>query len=142
MILTGTMIAGAAGYIVNEIKKSKGAKQATDELSTGIWEWMRPIFLKDDEKLVKKVEESDEPEKYLGALELAIENKAENDADFAKKLAELVKSAGSEGVSSNSITVRGNNNQIFQDIKDSEINVTKIDRQINQGDGSTYNESK
>ena len=135
MILTGPMIAAAAGYIVNEIKKSKGAKQATDELSTGIWEWVRPIFLKDEKKLIEKIEEN--PEKYQTAMELAIEKKAENDNDFDNKLAEFIKNAPSEG-----ITVTGNDNQTFQNIRDSEITITKIGRQINQGDGSTYNENK
>ena len=91
MILTGSMIAAAAGYVVNEIKKSKGAQQASDELSTAIWEWMRPLFLKDDETLTQKIEE--DPDKYQGALELAIEKKAQNDTEFSKQLYELLEKA-------------------------------------------------
>ncbi|MDX1942520.1 MAG: hypothetical protein SFU99_18290 [Saprospiraceae bacterium] len=46
-----TLVTTFLGYLVGNIKKSKGATQAGDELSTAIWKWVRPIFLKDDEPL-------------------------------------------------------------------------------------------
>ena len=46
-----TIIATTVGYLVSSIKKSKGGKQAGEELSTAIWQWVRPLFLKDDEPL-------------------------------------------------------------------------------------------
>lgn len=46
-----TLAATAVGYLVAAIKKSKGGQQAAEELSTSVWEWMRPLFLKDEEPL-------------------------------------------------------------------------------------------
>lgn len=90
MILTTTMIAAAAGYIVNTITSSKGGKQASDEISMGIWNWIKGIFKrKGKEKVVEKIEQN--PEKYKSALEIAIEEVADKDPEFDKKLAELLK---------------------------------------------------
>jgi len=46
-----TLIASAVGYLVSNIKSSKTGKQAGEEMSCAIWDWVRPIFLKDDEPL-------------------------------------------------------------------------------------------
>ncbi|MDX1940178.1 MAG: hypothetical protein SFU99_06470 [Saprospiraceae bacterium] len=46
-----TLVTTFLGYLVGNIKKSKGAEQAGDELSTALWKWIRPIFLKDEEPL-------------------------------------------------------------------------------------------
>lgn len=46
-----TLVASAIGYLVSSIKKSKGGKQAGEEMSTAIWKWVRPLFLKDDAPL-------------------------------------------------------------------------------------------
>ncbi len=54
---------------------------------------------------------------------------------------------GKKKSTTNNNTVTGDNNQGFQGINNSKINntqtdrSTKIGRQINQGDGSTYNEN-
>jgi len=134
------MIAAAAGYILSEIKKTKGAKKAAKELSTATWEWIRPLFLKDDKKLVEKIENAEDPEKYRGAIELAIEKIAEKNPNFAKKLVAWTQDAKEK--EANSISINGDNNQVNQNVINSQINTTKIDRQINQGDNSTYNEYK
>lgn len=54
-------ISTTLGYLVSAIKKSKGGQQASDELSTAIWEWVRPIFLKDDEPLEDLKKDPDNP---------------------------------------------------------------------------------
>lgn len=38
----------AVTYLIDKIKEKKGAKSASDEISTAIWTWIRPIFLKDE----------------------------------------------------------------------------------------------
>ena len=45
-----TMVGAALGYLVKSIKESKGAEKAADEMSTAVWEWIRPIFLTDDKE--------------------------------------------------------------------------------------------
>lgn len=56
-----TLIPAALGYLVSAIKKSKGGQEASDELSSAIWEWVRPIFLKDDEPLEDLKKDPDNP---------------------------------------------------------------------------------
>ena len=45
-----TLIGSAIGYLVSSVKKSKGGAQAADEMSTAIWDWIRPLFLKDEKE--------------------------------------------------------------------------------------------
>lgn len=45
-----TAIGLALGYIVKAIKSTKGAQTATDEMSTAVWDWVRPIFLVEDKE--------------------------------------------------------------------------------------------
>lgn len=112
MLLTGTMIAAAAGYIINEIKNSKGLKQAKDELSTAIWEWVRPVFLEDDEKLVKDIES--DPEKLRPVLEYHLKRKAEEDSGFDEKLAALMKEQGQKA---GDIAITGDGNTVYQNVQ-------------------------
>ena len=56
-----TVIATTIGYLVSSIKNSKGGQQAADEVSSSIWNWIRPIFLKDDEPLEDLKKEPDNP---------------------------------------------------------------------------------
>lgn len=41
--------ASAVGFLANSLKNSKGGTQAADEMTVAIWEWIRPIFLKEVE---------------------------------------------------------------------------------------------
>lgn len=139
-MITTAMITAAATYAVNEIKNSKGGQQAADELSTGIWGWIRPIFLKDEKKLVEKLEEN--PEKFQTALELKIEEKAEEDEGFAEKLTTLLKEAAAKGIKSNTTTITGNDNQVFQDVSNSKISIDKSVTQTHSGTGDNVGKNK
>lgn len=66
--LIGTFL----GYLISNIKKSKGAQKAGDELSTAIWDWVHPIFLK-DEKPLKDLQ--DNPDAEGNQKEVAIKVK-------------------------------------------------------------------
>jgi hypothetical protein len=52
-----TLATIAVSYLVTEIKNSKGVKDASNEFSSAIWHWIRPIFLKDDQP-VKDLQEN------------------------------------------------------------------------------------
>jgi len=45
------LASSALGYLVTAILKSKGGQQAADETSVALWDWVSPIFLKDDEAI-------------------------------------------------------------------------------------------
>lgn len=45
-----TLIGTTVGYLASSIKKSKGSEHAVDEMSTAIWEWIRPLFLKEEKE--------------------------------------------------------------------------------------------
>ncbi len=96
MALTSAMIVAAGGYIVNKIAKSKGAKQASDEMSTEIWKWILPIFLKSDKKLVEDAEKDSQNMKTI--LEYNIKRMAEKDESFDSKLVELLKKTDKKGI--------------------------------------------
>lgn len=83
------LTSGALGYLVSAIKKSKGGQQAGDELSTAIWEWIRPIFLKDDEPLedLKKEPDSSTNQHDVG---IKIQKYLEKNPDALSPLKDLL----------------------------------------------------
>ena len=82
-----TLAAAAAGYILKALSKTEGAKTASKELSTAIWEWMRPIFLKEQPELVEEVEQKPPTTETEKRLTQAIEQKAASDPQFLAQLA-------------------------------------------------------
>ncbi len=81
--------------------------------------------------------------KLMGNLESALENNEELQKELNEKVASVqseLKQAGVVITKTNTGTVTGNDNQFFQDITGN-VTTTKIGRQINQGDSSTYNEN-
>lgn len=87
----GTLASTAIGYIIGGIKKSKGLAKAVDEISVAIWEWIKPIFLEDDEDLVKEVEENPDDKNLQIELQNKIKRLAKKDPGFANQLEELLK---------------------------------------------------
>lgn len=62
--LAGTIV----GYLISSIRKTKGTQTAFDEMSKATWEWVRPIFLKEDkEKLLVALKE-DPSNEEIGLL--------------------------------------------------------------------------
>jgi hypothetical protein len=82
--------------VVTAITSSKGGKQAQDDLSTGIWGWMKPIFIEDDEEFVKDLESNPEDPDLTQELELRMKRKSKKDDDFAEKLREFFEKMGDE----------------------------------------------
>ena len=46
-----SLVLTALSYLAGSIKESDGVKNAKNELSQSLWEWVRPIFLVDEEPL-------------------------------------------------------------------------------------------
>ena len=67
------MIQSLLGYFINIIKGSKGMANASDEMSLAIWNWMRPIFLKDDIESKPLVDLKADPENDLNIQSAMIE---------------------------------------------------------------------
>ena len=61
-MISETLVFKAVEFIIKGIKNSKGGKQATDEISTKAWNWLRPKLIKKDIDAVNKIEQN--PEKY------------------------------------------------------------------------------
>lgn len=81
--------------------------------------------------------------KLMGNLETLLEDNEALQKELNEKVASMqskLKQAGVVITKTNTGTVTGNDNQFFQDITGN-VTTTKIGRQINQGDSSTYNEN-
>jgi len=142
MALSPEIISAAAGFITSQILQSKGYKTARDEITLGLWQKIKNFFIKKDKKnLVKKLEQ--DPEKYSGALELAIEEFAQKYPEFEQLILEIVKQAQADPGKTNFANAVGNNNQIFQDIKGNITNQTHYGTGDNvAGDKKIYNNDK
>lgn len=90
-----TLIGSTVGYLVSSIKKSKGGKQAGDEMSVAIWEWIRPIFLKevDDKEALKKLEEQPDKEENKQAVAQSLQSYLQQHPEQVAELEILVTKA-------------------------------------------------
>lgn len=100
-----TLALAAVGYMISSIKNSKGGKTASNELSTAIWNWIKPIFIQEDKELVNQFEENPEDEDTQSEMKLKVKRKAKNDSEFASHLATLVKKAQDAGETPAGITI-------------------------------------
>ena len=100
-----TLAASAVKFIVSQIKKSKGGKNATDEMSQAIWEWLRPIFLRDDEPL-NDLKQNPDDELNQKEIELKIQKYLLKHPQESDKLQNIIqKDFGDISSSGNSINL-------------------------------------
>lgn len=89
--LIGTFL----GYLISNIKKSKGAQQAGGELSEAIWKWVRPIFLKEDKEsetlqdLKANPDDKDNQEMAASEIKRYLKKKPEEEQTLAALLERL-----------------------------------------------------
>ena len=114
-----TLVATLMGFLIKTFKDSKVAGKAVDELSEATWNWIRPIFLKDDEPIadLKK-----DPEDAINQklVEATIQKHLKNNPSELERLKALVEKINA---SSNSSVVTGDNNTVIQGNSGSAINV-------------------
>lgn len=80
------LLEGLAGTLIGSLSKTEGAKQASKEMSVAIWEWIRPLFLK----------EVDEEQKEVVATFEAEPDKKENQEKVKALLVEYLKQHAKE----------------------------------------------
>lgn len=80
-----TAILTLLGYLGGHISNSKGTSNAKNELSTAIWEWIRPLFLKDD-SAVKDFKEEPQDEDNIDELKVKLKKKIKGHSDLEKEL--------------------------------------------------------
>ncbi len=111
-----------ATAIITAIASSKGGKQAQDDLSTGMWDWIKPILIEEDEECVKDLETSPDDPDLAQELELRMKRKAKKDEAFADKLREFSKKMdGDKGGSQTTIQT----NVLGDNIGGNQINYNK-----------------
>lgn len=90
-----TLATTALGYLISSIKKSEGGKQASKEMSTAIWEWIRPIFLKDEEPindLKNDPDDADNQNDVATKIKKHLKKNPESQAPLEQILKELAES--------------------------------------------------
>jgi hypothetical protein len=99
----------ALGYVIKSIKNSKGGKQATDDLSSAIWNWIRPVFVIDDKEIVADFEDDPDDQDIQTEFQLKLKRKIKKEPDFAEKLSQLVEQAQSVSGNITGATINQNN---------------------------------
>lgn len=87
-VTVSVAVTAIATYLAN----SKGGQQAQDELTSGIWNWIKPLFIKEDEEFVKELEAKPDNSDLIKELELKLKRKAAKDEELAGKLQDFVNS--------------------------------------------------
>lgn len=88
-----TLATAAVTWLIANIKNSKGAEKASSEVSTAIWDWVRPIFLKDDEPL-KDLEVSPDNTDNQQEVTLKVKKYLEKNPNEVASLTALLKNEG------------------------------------------------
>lgn len=118
------LIASMLGYLVANIKKSKGGKKAADEMSTAIWDWVSPIFLKDnkeDEALTDLKADPDDPDNQDGAR-VKIKKYIKKNPSEEAKLRNLITKLEASDEQSASIKIVQNHSGTGDNIAGNQIN--------------------
>lgn len=84
-----TLATTAVTYLITSLKNSKGGSDAADELSTSIWTWIKPIFLKDDEPL-KDLEKNPDNEDNKNEVLIKIKKYLEKNPNAALNFEKII----------------------------------------------------
>ena len=82
-----TLIPAIVSYFAKQIQDNKAVKDFTSDFGTATMEWIRPIFLKDDDqptKTLQTLQADPGNEKNLIKVEGAIENALDENPDAGK----------------------------------------------------------
>lgn len=87
MVLS-TQVSAAAGYIVKTLTSLEEAKTAKRELSTALWQWVRPLLLVDAPEAVAKTDNATKADavRVQNFLASALYTKAASDPAFMETL--------------------------------------------------------
>lgn len=86
----GLITTAAFSTIINSLLSTKGGKEAKDEFSSAVWNWIKPLLIKEDEQLVKDLEEKPDDEKLQKKLQLKLEYKVLDDENFKSALEQKI----------------------------------------------------
>lgn len=119
-----TLVATLMGYLIKTCKDSKGAGKALDELSEAAWNWVRPIFLKDDEPL-KDLQNDPDDSINQQMVDAMIKKHLKNNPDELAGLQVLVDkiNAGQTTTKTNSVSASGDGNIVVQDVAQSTVHI-------------------
>lgn len=95
-MISETLIASAVGYLVSSIKSSKAGKEAGEEMSSAIWQWIRPVFLKDDEPLTDLQSNPDDQDNQT-EVGLKIKKHLKKNPDAQPALEAIIKALQEQG---------------------------------------------
>jgi len=89
-----TLATAAVTYLVTSIKNSKGGEKATDEFSSAVWNWIRPIFIKDDSP-VNDLKENPDSQDNQDEIKLKIKKHLEKNPSGINELLGLLQTDAS-----------------------------------------------
>ena len=129
------IISATVGYIAKTIGSNKSFKKFTEDFSSATIDWIRPIFLTDDEKpkdVLSDLEKAPNDKLNIQAAENAIAKAIRDEPNLEVKLRELVKEirekSGDTTKKTNSQTIIGDENIGIQDVSGSTININTKDK--------------
>jgi len=125
-----SLISAAVSYMVETISGAKSFKDFIEDFSNATIDWIRPIFLTDEEKpkeVLADLQKEPNDKLNIQAAENAIAKAIRDEPSLEIKLRDLVnemqKKSGDTTKKSNTITMHGNENTGIQDVSGSTINI-------------------
>lgn len=133
-ITTTALISTAIGYLSKSLLSNKPFKDFTNEFSQAAIDWIKPIFLKEDntsKEVLSDLEKSPEDNINIQAAEIALAKEIRNNPKHLENLKLLISEIEEKDKEfvqkSNSQTILGNNNVGIQDVSGSTINIKTED---------------
>lgn len=109
--------------LAKSIKAPKGLQTGLDEFSEAAWQWVRPIFLKDDKPLIYLQDQPEDTDNQQ-LVKLTIKNHLKEHPEKEAELKVIMeKLPANSNDSTNSSTIIGDNNVNVQGTTGSTINI-------------------
>lgn len=128
-ITTTAAIGAVVGYLAKKLKDNQSISDFFNDFTDATVAWLKPVFLTDDGKenrALKKLQEDPNSTAKQAALQTAIAAEIEDQPEAEKHLqemAQVIRAKEPQMFVQNTVTVTGDNNQVFQGINNSQINV-------------------
>lgn len=95
--------------IITRLMSSKIGGSAINELSEATWQWIRPVFLKDDPDFVNELENNPNDTDLKAELKGKINRKLKSDSDFLEKASTFAKSLNNSKETRKNISINQEN---------------------------------
>jgi benzoyl-CoA reductase/2-hydroxyglutaryl-CoA dehydratase subunit BcrC/BadD/HgdB len=112
-VTTTAMIGTVVGYLAKKFSDSKSFQDFTNDFSDSVVKWIKPIFLKEDEKpkeVLENLQKKPDSQPRQDAVKAAIATELEDNPNANKLLEEMIATINKKKAEGKSISISNSKN--------------------------------